>query len=74
MVAMRDGVKLATDVYIPEGIEKRQKLPTILIRTCYDRNGKKEFLMRWVNKGCTAGQPGCARESGFRGGIGAVLS
>ncbi len=51
MVAMRDGVKLATDVYIPEGIEKGQKLPTILIRTCYDRNGKKEFLMRWVNKG-----------------------
>lgn len=51
LIPMRDRIKLATDVYLPEGIEKGQKVPTILIRSCYDRNGKKEFLMRWVNKG-----------------------
>ena len=31
MVAMRDGVMLATDVYLPSG--PQQPLPTILIRT-----------------------------------------
>ena len=31
MVAMRDGVRLATDVYLPSG--PQQPLPTILIRT-----------------------------------------
>ncbi|WP_066068983.1 CocE/NonD family hydrolase [Neobacillus soli] len=51
LVPMRDGVKLATDVYLPEGMAKGMKVPTILIRTCYDRNGKKESLMRWANKG-----------------------
>ncbi|RLQ92395.1 CocE/NonD family hydrolase [Falsibacillus albus] len=51
LVSMRDGVKLATDVYLPEGVAKDAKWPTILIRTCYDRNGKKEFLRRWANKG-----------------------
>ncbi|MCR2820078.1 CocE/NonD family hydrolase [Lederbergia panacisoli] len=51
MIPMRDGVKLATDVYLPEGIEKGAKLPTILIRTCYDRHAKKDALIRWANKG-----------------------
>lgn len=51
LIPMRDGVKLATDVYLPEGIAEGEKLPTILIRTCYDRNGKKEALMKWVHYG-----------------------
>src|SRR5258708_1792049 len=34
-VAMRDGVKLATDLYFPEGTGG--KLPGILVRTPYDR-------------------------------------
>jgi hypothetical protein len=51
LIPMRDGVKLATDVYLPEGLEKGKRVPTILIRTCYDRNRKKESLMRWANKG-----------------------
>ena len=51
LIPMRDGVKLATDVYLPEGVADLKKVPTILIRTCYDRNQKKEQLMRWVNKG-----------------------
>lgn len=51
LVPMRDGVKLATDVYLPEGLAPGAKLPTILVRTCYDRNGKKDIFMRWANKG-----------------------
>lgn len=51
LIPMRDGVKLATDVFLPEGLEKGQKVPAILVRTCYDRNRKKESLIRWANKG-----------------------
>ena len=36
LVPMRDGVKLSTDLYFPEGISER--LPVILIRTPYDKN------------------------------------
>ncbi|NMP24072.1 CocE/NonD family hydrolase [Sulfobacillus harzensis] len=51
LVAMRDGVRLATDVYLPEGISPKDKLPTILIRTCYDRHRNQRAFMRWVNRG-----------------------
>jgi putative CocE/NonD family hydrolase len=39
MVPMRDGVKLATDIYLPtaEGAAVAEKLPTILERTPYDK-------------------------------------
>jgi putative CocE/NonD family hydrolase len=36
MVPMRDGVKLSTDLYFPEGVSG--KLPVILVRTPYDKN------------------------------------
>ncbi len=36
MVPMRDGVKLSTDLYFPEGAG--EKLPVILIRTPYNKN------------------------------------
>lgn len=39
MVPMRDGVKLATDIYLPEKIEGR--LPVILTRLPYDKTGSK---------------------------------
>ena len=39
LVAMRDGVKLSTDLYIPEGIS--EKLPVILIRTPYNKNPQR---------------------------------
>lgn len=51
LVPMRDGVRLATDVYLPEGAPAGTRWPTILVRTCYDRNGRKELFQRWVNKG-----------------------
>ena len=41
MVAMRDGAKLATDVYLPVG--STEKLPVILARTPYNKDGMKSF-------------------------------
>ena len=44
MVAMRDGVKLATDIYLPAkgGTVTAGKFPTILTRTPYGKNGSKK--------------------------------
>jgi putative CocE/NonD family hydrolase len=39
MVAMRDGVKLATDIYLPKG--NTAKLPVILTRIPYNKTGAK---------------------------------
>ena len=36
MIPMRDGVRLATDLYFPKGVS--DKLPAILIRTPYNKN------------------------------------
>ena len=36
MVPMSDGIRLSTDIYIPEGVEG--KLPVILLRTVYGKN------------------------------------
>jgi putative CocE/NonD family hydrolase len=41
MVAMRDGVKLATDIYLPTG--NAEKLPVILTRLPYNKDGAKAF-------------------------------
>ena len=40
LVPMRDGVRLATDVYLPEDVPA----PVILIRTCYDKSSWVTFL------------------------------
>ncbi|MBX7180516.1 MAG: CocE/NonD family hydrolase [Bacteroidia bacterium] len=37
-LSMRDGVKLAVDVYIPKGLKKGQKIPAILYQTRYFRS------------------------------------
>ena len=44
MVAMRDGVELATDIYLPAKDEQpiAEKLPVILTRTPYNKNGSKK--------------------------------
>jgi putative CocE/NonD family hydrolase len=41
MVSMRDGVRLATDVYLPE---QPDHLPTVLIRLPYDKSGRFSFM------------------------------
>lgn len=37
MIPMRDGVRLATDIYLPTQRKAGQKFPTVLIRTCYNK-------------------------------------
>jgi hypothetical protein len=51
MVAMRDGVRLATDVYLPDGyrIGIDAPLPIVLERTPY---GKREVSRSEVHQGC----------------------
>src|SRR4051794_361985 len=43
MVSMRDGVRLATDVYLPGD---RENLATVLVRTPYDKGAEFTFLPR----------------------------
>ena len=49
MVPMRDGTRLATEVFRPDGNDKR---PTILIRTAYGRLGTARYAATWLTKGC----------------------
>ena len=42
MVAMRDKVRLATDVYLPQG--RTDRLPTVLVRLPYDKVGRYTFM------------------------------
>ncbi|MCG3224157.1 MAG: hypothetical protein H7647_06800 [Candidatus Heimdallarchaeota archaeon] len=46
MIPMRDGVKLATDVYIPPNINK--SLPVIFVRTPYEKGMMLPFLSGYV--------------------------
>lgn len=47
-VPMRDGIKLATDVYRDENVKQA---PVILMRTPYDRTKQKGLGERWVKAG-----------------------
>ncbi|MFJ9898384.1 CocE/NonD family hydrolase [Streptomyces sp. NPDC091280] len=44
MVAMRDGVRLATDLYLPSGHDR--PLPAALVRLPYDKNSRYVFMDR----------------------------
>ncbi|MBY9001336.1 MAG: CocE/NonD family hydrolase [Candidatus Heimdallarchaeota archaeon] len=46
MVPMRDGIRLATDVYFP--VEINESLPVILVRTPYDKDLMVMFLSSYV--------------------------
>jgi putative CocE/NonD family hydrolase len=46
MVPMRDGVRLATDIYRPKGVEA--DLPTIFLRTPYNFNSPEKYTLRIV--------------------------
>ena len=48
-VPMRDGVKLATDLYLPEGAG--EKLPAIMIRTPYNRKARPEVARMFAGHG-----------------------
>jgi putative CocE/NonD family hydrolase len=47
MVEMRDGVRLATDVYLPK--ERSDKVPAILLKTPYNENTLKGSTLRSAN-------------------------
>ncbi len=47
-VVTRDGVVLATDVWLPEGVAAGSKLPTILVRTPYGRIDPVFGGTRWL--------------------------
>ncbi len=53
MVPMRDGVRLATDVYLParDGHPVAEKLPTILTRTPYGRTGSDGLGRYFAQRG-----------------------
>ena len=48
-VMTRDKISLATDVYLPEGVN--EKLPAILVRTPYNRREKNHMYYRYVQRG-----------------------
>ena len=48
-VDTRDGEKLATDVYLPQGI--REKCPAVLVRTPYGKSSGTEVYWRFVQRG-----------------------
>jgi hypothetical protein len=53
MVPMRDGVRLATDVYFPaqDGARLEGKFPTILERTPYNKDTSVAYLLPFVRRG-----------------------
>src|SRR6516165_3266129 len=62
-VPMRDGVKLATDVYRPSrnSAAVPEKFPTLLVRTPYDRSGYERLLRGYLRSSrLCRGYPECA--------------
>jgi predicted acyl esterase len=37
-ITMRDGVRIAVDLYLPEGLKEGIRIPAILHQTCYMRS------------------------------------
>ncbi len=50
-VPMKDGAKLATEVWLPKEISENTKVPTILVRTPYGRLGFSISDLRFVERG-----------------------
>ena len=55
MVQMRDGTKLALDLYRPaiNGKPVTEKFPTLLVRTPYNKNGNKNDAIWFCQRGYT---------------------
>ncbi|HUX98787.1 MAG TPA: CocE/NonD family hydrolase [Candidatus Deferrimicrobium sp.] len=47
-ITMRDGVKLAADLYVPKEIAPDIKLTTVLVQTCYWRSYKFRIPFKWL--------------------------
>ncbi|MDR6979145.1 putative CocE/NonD family hydrolase [Streptomyces sp. 3330] len=44
LVRMRDGTRLATDVYLPDGAATEHALPAVLVRLPYDKNSRYVYF------------------------------
>jgi putative CocE/NonD family hydrolase len=51
MVPMKDGTNLATDVYLPADYKPGEKLPTIMLRTCYNKNDFCKYDAFFTDRG-----------------------
>lgn len=69
MVAMRDGVKLATDLYLPADgeVAKSGKYPVILTRLPYNKNGAKKLGMYYAANGYVFVAQDCRGRYGSEG-------
>lgn len=47
-LTMRDGVKIAVDLYLPKGLKPGEKIPTILEQSRYGRRIQLRAPMRWL--------------------------
>jgi hypothetical protein len=56
LVPMRDGVRLATDIYFPaqDGAQRAGKFPAILERTPYNKDASARYLIPFVRHGYVA--------------------
>ncbi len=50
-VRTRDGVDLATEVFLPAGGRPGQRFPAIVVRTCYGKARDLHRCTHWVNRG-----------------------
>jgi uncharacterized protein len=50
-IPMRDGVRIAADVYLPAGIPSGERIPTILHQTRYWRSISLRAPFRWLSSG-----------------------
>jgi uncharacterized protein len=50
-LTMRDGVRIALDLYLPHGLQPGQRLPTILEQTRYYRRLELRAPFRWLTNG-----------------------
>jgi hypothetical protein len=47
MIEMRDGARLATDVYLPVPAEQQSGIPVVLVRTPYSKDREQRGAVRW---------------------------
>ena len=50
-VPCRDGVELATEVFLPEGRAPGERVPAIVVRTCYGKARDIDRCWHWVARG-----------------------
>jgi len=50
-LTMRDGIKIAVDIYLPKGLEKGKKIPAILHQTRYWRSPELRFPFKLFSDG-----------------------